>query len=122
MAMGSILIIDDEARLRRNLQILLSRAGYTVVTATDGAEGVQCLQRAPFDVVLTDLTMDGNEGLEFLARLVACAPTTPVIVITGYASPTLAAEAFRRGVHDYIAKPFTFETIKNSIVRALERK
>ena len=116
------MIIDDEARLRRNLQILPSRAGYTVVTATDGAEGVQCLQRAPFDVVLTDLTMDGNEGLEILARLVAYAPTTPVIVITGYASATLTAEAFRRGMHDYIAKPFTFETIKNSIVRALERK
>jgi DNA-binding NtrC family response regulator len=122
MAIGSILIIDDEVHLRRNLQILLSRAGYTVVTAMDGTEGLQCLQRAHFDVILTDLVMDGNNGLEILEGLVAYAPETPVIVITGYASATLANEAFCRGAYDYITKPFQLEVIKSSIASALEKK
>ena len=122
MTMGRILIIDDEVNLRRNLQILLSRAGYTVVTAMDGTEGLHCLQRAHFDVVLTDLVMDGNNGLEILEDLVAYAPETPVIVITGYASAAFANEAFCRGVYDYITKPFQFEVIKNAIASVLEKK
>jgi two-component system response regulator HydG len=122
MAIGRILIIDDEARLRKNLQILLSRAGYTVVTAMDGAKGVQCLQRESFDVVLTDLTMDGNDGFEILECLAAYAPHTPVIVITGYASDALAEEAYRRGAYDYIAKPFQVEAIKRSIASALAKR
>jgi DNA-binding NtrC family response regulator len=122
MAMGSILIIDDEVHLRRNLQILLSRAGYTVVTAMDGAEGLQCLQHTRFDVVLTDLVMDGKDGLEMLECLVACDSRTPVIVTTGYASAALADEAFCRGARDYITKPFQLEVIKSAIARALEKQ
>jgi DNA-binding NtrC family response regulator len=122
MAMGSILIIDDEEQLRRNLQILLSRAGYTVVTAMDAAEGLQCLQRTHFDVVLTDLVMDGNNGLEILESLTVYAPQIPVIVITGYASAALADEAVSRGAYDYITKPFQLEVIKSAIAGALEKK
>jgi two-component system response regulator PilR (NtrC family) len=122
MALGRILLIDDEVHLRRNLQILLSRAGYTVVTAMDGTEGVQCLQRMRFDVVLTDLVMDGNDRLEILECLATYAPETPVIIITGYASAALANEACRRGAYACIAKPFQFEAIKNAIARALAKK
>ena len=70
MAAGSILIIEDETRLRDNLQILLSRAGYTVTTAVDGRDGIECLRHASFDVVLTDLTMrevDGFKAMEYMA-------------------------------------------------------
>jgi DNA-binding NtrC family response regulator len=120
--MERILIIDDEVHLRRNLQILLSRAGYTVVTAMDKTEGVQCLQHTRFDVVLTDLVMDGDDRLEILECLATHAPETPVIVITGYASAALADEACRRGAYDCIAKPFRFEAIKNAITRVLAKK
>jgi putative two-component system response regulator len=71
MAAGSILIIEDEIRLRNNLQILLSRAGYTVTTAGDGRDGIACLQHASFDVVITDLMMhevDGFKAMEYIGK------------------------------------------------------
>src|SRR5262252_5180604 len=119
MAAGSILIIEDETRLRDNLQILLSRAGYTVTTAVDGRDGIECLRHASFDVVLTDLTMREVDGFKAMEYIAAQAPETPVIVITGYASTASAIEAIREGAYDYIAKPFDIEILQISIERAL---
>ena len=119
MAAGSILIIEDETRLRDNLQILLSRAGYTVTTAVDGRDGIECLRHASFDVVLTDLTMREVYGFKAMEYIAAQAPETPVIIITGYASTASAIEAIREGAYDYIAKPFDIEILQISIERAL---
>src|SRR5215470_6473643 len=119
MAAGSILIIEDETRLRDNLQILLSRAGYTVTTAMDGRDGIECLRHTSFDVVLTDLTMREVDGFKAMEYMAAQAPETPVIVITGYASTASAIEAIREGAYDYIAKPFDIEILQIAIERAL---
>src|SRR5256714_3811766 len=103
MVAGSILIIEDETRLRNNLQILLSRAGYTVTTAVDGRDGIECLQHASFDVVLTDLAMHEVDGFKAMEYIAAQASEHPVIVITGYASTASAIAAIREGAYDYIA-------------------
>ncbi len=121
MPAGSILIIEDETRLRNNLQILLSRAGYTVTTAADGRDGIECLRHASFDVVITDLMMREVDGFKAMEYMAAQAPETPVIVITGYASTASAIGAIREGAYDYIAKPFDIEMLQVAIERALEK-
>ena len=120
MVAGSILIIEDEPRLRNNLQILLTRAGYVVTTVANGSSGLQCLQQHSFDLIITDLVMDGLDGFALVECIAAHAPETPIIVMTGYASTASAAEALRKGARDYIAKPFSIESLKDAIARALE--
>lgn len=120
MVAGSILIIEDEPRLRNNLQILLNRAGYTVTTVADGGRGLQCLQHNSFDLIITDLVMDGLDGFALVECIAAHVPDTPIIVMTGYASTASAAEALRKGARDYIAKPFAIESLKAAIMKALE--
>jgi DNA-binding response OmpR family regulator len=121
MAAGRILIIEDETRLRHNLQILLSRAGYTVTTAVDGRDGIACLRHASFDVVITDLMMHEVDGFKAMEYMAAQAHAIPVIVISGYASTASAMEAIREGAYDYIAKPFDIEILQVAIERALEK-
>jgi len=121
MAAGSILIIEDETRLRNNLQILLSRAGYTVTTAVDGRDGIECLRHTSFDVVITDLMMREVDGFKAMEYMAAQAPETPVIVITGYTSTASVIDAIREGAYDYIAKPFDIAILQVSIERALEK-
>ena len=120
MVAGSILIIEDEPRLRNNLQILLTRAGYVVTTVANGSSGLQCLQQHSFDLIITDLVMDGLDGFALVECIAAQVPETPIIVMTGYASTASAAEALRKGARDYIAKPFSIESLKDAIARALE--
>lgn len=121
MAEGHILIIDDEPRLRTNLELLLGHEGYTVTTAANGNEGVASLQRTTFDLVITDIKMAGLSGFEVMEYIATHAPATPVIVITGYASTPSAVEALRKGAYDYISKPFEVEMIKIAVARAMEK-
>jgi DNA-binding NtrC family response regulator len=115
-----ILLIEDEARLRKNLEILLCRAGYSVVAAATGHEGVQYLRTMSFDVVVTDLIMEGFKSFELLEYVLTYASGVPVIVTTGYASTHSATEALCRGVHSYIAKPFDISVLKAAIENALK--
>ena len=115
-----ILLIEDEARLRKNLDILLSRAGYTVTTAATGHEGVQYLHAMTFDAVVTDLVMDGFDSFELLECIATHASGVPIIIITGYASTHSATEALRRGAHDYIAKPFDIGVLRAAIENVLK--
>ena len=118
---GKILIIEDEKRLRTNLQLLLTGEDYTVTTAADGREAFQCLQQEQFDIIITDIMMGEVNGFQVMEYIVAHAPDTLVIVITGYASTESAVEALRKGAYDYIAKPFEIDMILISLARAMEK-
>jgi DNA-binding response OmpR family regulator len=118
---ATILLIEDEARLRHNLQILLQSEGYCVVTAEHGAEGLQRLQEAPFDLVITDLVMPKMDGFQVMEYLQDHHRDTVVVVITAYASTESAIQALRRGAYDYIAKPFDIDLLQIVIKRALEK-
>lgn len=118
---SKILLIEDEARLRQNLQLLLTSEGYTVITASNGYEGIQRLQQEQFDLVITDIMMEEGNGFEVMEYLSTHAPDTLTIVITGYASTDSAIEALRKGAYDYLAKPFDIDMMKISIERALEK-
>jgi DNA-binding response OmpR family regulator len=117
----TILLIEDEARLRHNLQILLQGEGFCVVTAEHGAEGLQRLQEAPFDLVITDLVMPEMDGFQVMEYLQDHHLDTVVVVITAYASTESAIQALRRGAYDYITKPFDIDVLHIVIKRALEK-
>lgn len=118
---GKILIIEDEKRLRNNLQLLLSSEGYSVMAAADGQEGIECLKQTPVDVVVTDVMMSGVNGFQVMEYLAAHVPTALVIVMTGYASTESATEALRKGAYDYLVKPFDVDMLLFSLERAFEK-
>ena len=117
----SILLIEDEARLRQNLQVLLEGEGYHVVSAEGGAEGIRKLQEEPFDLVITDVVMPQVDGFQVMEYLKDHCPDVVVVAITAYVSTESAIEALRRGAYDYLAKPFDVDLMQIVIKRALEK-
>jgi DNA-binding NtrC family response regulator len=117
----AILLIEDEARLRHNLQILLQSEDYHMVIAEDGAEGIQRLREEPFDLVITDLVMPEIDGFQVMEFLQEHCTDTVAVAITAYASTESAIQALRRGAYDYLAKPFDVDLLHIVIKRALEK-
>jgi two-component system, sensor histidine kinase and response regulator len=118
---SAILLIEDEARLRENLQLLLESEGYRVTTAQNGMEGIKQLREASFDLVITDLVMPEVDGFQVLEYLTTYAPDTVVVVMTAYVSASSVIDALRKGAYDYLTKPFDLDLMKATIERALEK-
>jgi C4-dicarboxylate-specific signal transduction histidine kinase len=117
----AILLIEDEVRLRNNLQILLQREGYRVTTAQNGAQGIQKAAEEPYDLVITDIVTPEMDGFQVMDYLKAHLPDTVVLAMTGFVSTASAIEALRRGAYDYLSKPFDIDIMKITIERALEK-
>lgn len=122
-----VLIIDDEANIRRTTAMALDANGHDAVGVGGGAAALRLLAAEPFDVALLDLKLDGENGLDILPQLLKRSPALDVIVLTAYASIETAVEAMRLGAVDYIPKPFTPEQLrlafdKISKARRLERR
>lgn len=117
----SILLIEDEPRLRHNLEVLLEGEGYRVASAEDGVEGLQKLQEEPFDLVITDVVMPEVDGFQVMEYLKDYCPDAAVVAMTAYVSTESAIEALRRGAYDYLAKPFDIDLMQAVIKRALEK-
>lgn len=107
--MASILIIDDDDLLRNVLSKALAHAGHTVLQAADGAQGLDLFHAAPVDLVLTDLIMPVQEGVETILRLRQDAPQVPIIAMSGgVTNAKLYLDiAARIGARRILAKPFT---------------
>jgi two-component system NtrC family response regulator len=101
----TILVIDDDASLRRVTEYTLEQAGYRVLTAADGREGVRLFREERPAMVLTDLQMPGFNGLEVLEQVKAVDAETLVIVITAFGTIEQAVEAMKKGAHDFLTKP-----------------
>lgn len=119
---GHILVVDDEPSMRTTISILLKREGYHVSQAGDGIEALKMLERAPYDMVLTDLKMEGMNGMELLRQVKAVDPHTEILIFTAYGTVSSAVEAMKLGAYDYIGKPFDEEELLLKVARALERK
>ncbi|OGP52689.1 MAG: hypothetical protein A2Y65_07180 [Deltaproteobacteria bacterium RBG_13_52_11] len=119
---GHILVVDDEPSMRTTLSILLKREGYQVSQASDGVEAIKMLEPGEYDMVLTDLKMEGVDGIELLRHVRAAAPQTEVLIFTAYGTIATAVEAMKLGAYDYIGKPFDEEELLLKVARALERK
>jgi len=120
MITETILVVDDNGEMRNILvNNILAPIGYKVITAVDGPTGLEMAVKQKPDLILLDMNMPRMTGLEMLAALRKTACTTPVILMTSYGSESIAVEAFRLGVKDYITKPFTLDEIQQSIDRTL---
>jgi signal transduction histidine kinase len=115
-----ILIVDDSQAIREFVvQALADRGGYTVTEATDGAKGLQMAMDDPPDLVLLDLEMPQMDGSQVVDALNERQVDIPVILITSHGSEAIAVEFFRKGVKDYLSKPFTSEELFAAMDRAL---
>lgn len=116
-----ILIVDDEPKMRRILQIILRKEGYAIDMAQDGEEAWQYFQKTSYDLVITDLKMPGMDGVELLGFINNKEkPDVPVIVITAYGSIDSAVNAMKEGAYDYITKPFENEKIRLIVSKAID--
>ena len=115
----TILIADDDDNLRRVLEFQLGEAGYTVLSAADGAEALEVFTTNEVDSVITDLRMPKLSGLEFLEKIKALNPEMPVIVVTAFGEVETAVAAVKAGAFDYITKPFNRDEILLTLERAL---
>jgi two-component system response regulator AtoC len=117
-----LLVVDDEPGLRQSLRLILTDEGHEVVTAVDGAQGLETALSLPFDVVLCDVRMPEMDGLEFLRRFRAAGGSALVIMMSAYGSEDAALEAMKQGAYDYVAKPFRTEEIVLALRKAEERE
>jgi DNA-binding NtrC family response regulator len=119
---STILIVDDEANLRKTLAEILGARGYSVLEADDGATAIELLRTATPDLIFSDWKMPRIGGEEFLQHLHSHArlASVPVIVITAYGSSHSAIEAVRLGAYDFVTKPFDLDEIVVTAERALD--
>jgi DNA-binding NtrC family response regulator len=117
-----ILVVDDERDICRALEFLLSREGYKVATAYSGQDALKKIEAEEFDLVITDLKMEGITGMEVLERAISLRPALIVVIMTAFGTVESAVEAMKKGAGDYIVKPFINEDVKMTVRRLLEHK
>jgi signal transduction histidine kinase len=117
-----LLVVDDEESLRITTAAIFEREGYIVDTASSGDEAIDLLSKADYDLVLTDLHMEGGDGISVLNRIRQQAPLTISVVLTGFASVESAIAALQEGAYDYLIKPCDIETMKHTIRRGVEHR
>lgn len=117
-----VLVVDDEENVRITTAAILEQEGYEVDTASDGGEALNKIRNGRFDLVLTDLRMEGVDGNALLNELCANYPQIVTVVLTGYASIESSIDALRCGVYDYLIKPCVIDDLKLTVRRALEHQ
>jgi DNA-binding NtrC family response regulator len=122
MNKSRILVVDDEAIARENLEHILRKDGYDVVTADSGITALKKLANTEFDLVMTDLKMKQVDGMEVLARTKEQYPDTEVVMLTAFATLATAIEAMQKGAYHYIPKPYKIDEVRMITKRALEKK
>ena len=116
-----ILIIDDEAGIRDSLETLLGLEGFEVEMAVDGPSGLDVLTRHPFDLLLLDLALPGESGIDLLPRIKSLVPELPVIMITAYGTVGNVVDAMNAGASNFIQKPWDNEKLLADIRTAIGR-
>jgi DNA-binding NtrC family response regulator len=116
----TILIVEDEAKMRRLLELHLGEAGFNVVSAPDAETGLKLLQESPADLVVTDLKLPGMDGLEFLHTVKRANAALPVIVMTAFGTVETAVEAMKAGASDYVLKPFSLDEMRMVVEKELD--
>jgi DNA-binding NtrC family response regulator len=117
-----ILIIDDEAAIRESLETLLSIEGFDVTMAVDGASGLEQLAGNEFDLLLLDLALPGESGLDVLPRVLEVQPSLPVIMITAYGTVSNVVDAIRAGAENFVQKPWDNEKLLADIRAAIGKR
>ena len=118
--MKKALVVDDERRMRRVLQMVLEKMGIGSTATETAEEALACLATERVDLVLSDLRLPGMSGIDLLARVRETDADVPFIVLTAYGTVETAVEAMKRGAFDYVLKPFDVEALELTIRKALE--
>ena len=116
---SKVLLIDDDASLRKVMSFCLSEAGYNVVAAESGEEGLRLFTAESPDMVLTDIQLGGISGLEVVSKVHTQSPTTPVVVISAFGTVENAVEAMKLGACDFVPKPFSKDHLQLVVAKAL---
>ena len=117
-----ILIVDDEPIVLKSLQWGLTEQGYAVECAESGEEGLEMLERDSYHLLISDLLMEGIDGIELIQKARALYPDMAVCLLTGYADLSSAIEALRLGADDYLMKPCELSELFLRVERALARE
>src|SRR5271165_4938434 len=118
--MPAILIVEDEAKMRRLLELNLGEDGFSTFSAGDAETGLKLLREDSIDLVLTDLKLPGMNGLEFLQTVKRQNAALPVVVMTAFGSVETAVEAMKAGASDYVLKPFSLTEMRMVIHKELD--
>ncbi|HSD87456.1 MAG TPA: response regulator, partial [Kofleriaceae bacterium] len=113
----SVLIVDDDTGMRDMVAARLAHRGFRTLTASSGAEALAVVQHDELDLVVSDVTMKGMDGVELCKRMLEHRPNLPVILVTAFGSMDVAIRAIRVGAYDFLPKPFEID----QLVLAIER-
>lgn len=119
--MTRILVVDDEPQVCNLLREILERNGYTCTLASNALEARRHLEEQAFDLVLSDIHMPGESGLELIQDVLSSHPDTAAVMVTAVDDPVVADVALRMGVYDYIIKPFDKNSVLITVANALRR-
>lgn len=117
-----ILVVEDEDIARRNLEHILKKEDYDIISVSSGMEAIDLLKQRSFDLVLTDLKMEKVDGMDVLKTSRKLHPHTEVIMITGYATVDSAVKAMKEGAYHYIAKPYKIDEVRKITREALFKR
>jgi len=118
--MNSILVVDDEVAMGVALKEALSRKGYSVDLAVNGNEALEQFSKGSYSMVISDMQMPGQSGMELLKEIKRSSPLTPVLLITAYGTVEKAVEAIKEGAIDFMLKPFSLDCLEAAVERALK--
>ncbi|HUX02436.1 MAG TPA: sigma-54 dependent transcriptional regulator [Phycisphaerae bacterium] len=119
---GRVLVVEDDRAQAEAMAEALRRAGHTCTVVTDGRQALERLATDAFDLVVTDLVMEGADGMEVLRRAKQEDAQTEVILVTGHGTIETAVQAIRQGAYDYITKPLNVGDLRNRAAKALEHR
>ncbi|HEX6879761.1 MAG TPA: response regulator, partial [Terriglobales bacterium] len=121
-ARARILLVDDEAPILRTASEILRQDNFDVDEAEDGFSALAAIEHTSYDLVLTDLKMDGMDGLMLLSEVQKKSPQTATVMMTGYGTVESAIEAVRSGAYEFLMKPVAPQELREAVQRCLERK
>lgn len=121
-AASTILIVEDEAIARKNLDHILKKEGYQTIAVDSGVRAIELMQTTSVDLVVTDLKMEKIDGMAVLEKTRELLPDTEVILITGYATVNSAVRALKMGAYHYIAKPYKIDEVRKIVAEALLKR
>lgn len=114
-----ILIVDDEENIREALREALEGHGYLLTTAENGAQALQLIHKQQYNLILLDLILGDQDGIQLLRQIKRKSPRTEVVMITAYGTVETAVEALREGAYDYITKPIQLKRLRSYVQRIL---
>ncbi|MFI4856051.1 MAG: sigma-54-dependent transcriptional regulator, partial [Phycisphaerales bacterium JB065] len=120
--MATVLVVDDKESLRDSVGFTLQRAGFTILSASDGESALSIVAKRRPDAMVTDLKMPGMSGVELIERVREIDDDLPMVLMTAFGTVDTAVRAIKSGAFDYITKPFEGDELVIAVKRAIEHR